>query len=257
MNLLYKKCEVCETKINKLQHWWYLYTLKAGSKLKCQSCNTEYKTNKFIGFSFRVYLLFGLWILPILFVGNFLNSFESNIGWQVWLYTIILYNLIEFMVMVILPLNKVKKMEFINEYVSKEDIEKYKIFELMEHYKERSMSEKDRKDFILYWVINKQRDIWFKFITDVMNPDWDYMQGSGEKIWILHYKGTNIEVRLFDPPDEGSISFKEKPYIKIWKLLSIKPESLEDISNKKLKKLIKEALIVHGDQGMFSSISQN
>ncbi|RXI43664.1 hypothetical protein CRU99_06950 [Malaciobacter mytili] len=144
-------------------------------------------------------------------------------------------------------------MEFINEYVSKENIEKYKLFELMEHYKEKSMSEKDREDYHLYWVINKQRDIWFHFITDVMDPDWDFRQGTGEKIWILHYKGTNIEVRLFS---EESLSLKERPYLKIWKLLSIKPESLEDISNKKLKKLIKEALIVYGEKGMFSLVAQ-
>ncbi len=107
MNLLYKKCEVCETKINKLQHWWYIYTLKAGSKLKCPKCTTEYKVNKFIGYIGDWYS-FLLWIVPILFIVNFLISFEFISGVEAWLYAIIIYSLIEFMVMVILPLNKVE-----------------------------------------------------------------------------------------------------------------------------------------------------
>ncbi len=44
MNLLTKKCEICETKINKLQSLWNIYYLKAGIKLKCPKCNTKYKT---------------------------------------------------------------------------------------------------------------------------------------------------------------------------------------------------------------------
>ncbi|RXI43663.1 hypothetical protein CRU99_06945 [Malaciobacter mytili] len=147
-------------------------------------------------------------------------------------------------------------MEFINEYVSKENIEKYKLFELKEKYEEETLSEEDRTHYSLYWVINKQRDIWFKSITAVMDPTWDFRQGTGEKIWILHYKGTNIEVRLFLVSEGSSRSFKERPFIRIWELVSIKPESLEDISNKELKELIKEALIVYGHQGMFSSVAQ-
>ena len=46
MNLLNKKCEECGTNINKLQSWWSIYTLKAGTKLKCSNCGIEYKTNR-------------------------------------------------------------------------------------------------------------------------------------------------------------------------------------------------------------------
>ena len=108
MNLLYKKCEECGTNINKLQSWWNIYALKAGTKLKCSNCGIEYKTNRIISFFGKIYLFFWIWILPYLLIVKFIDSFNLHLGIEVWLYAFIILSIVEFMMMVILPLNKVE-----------------------------------------------------------------------------------------------------------------------------------------------------
>jgi len=107
MSLLYKKCEVCGADINKLQKLWNIYTLKAGIKLKCQNCETEYKTNKVIGFIGSLYVWVWVWVIPILLLVRFIDSFRLNLGIEVWLYALFLYSLLELLVMVLLPLHKI------------------------------------------------------------------------------------------------------------------------------------------------------
>ena len=110
MSLFHKECELCGTQINKLQSWWNLYALKAGRKLKCPKCKTEYKTNKFISFLGQVYAFFGP-LIAIFFIVSFLDSFRLKLGGEVWLYAFIIYSVIELMVMVILPLKKIENKE--------------------------------------------------------------------------------------------------------------------------------------------------
>jgi len=108
MSLLYKKCEVCGTDINKLQKWWNIYILKTGAKLKCSNCGTEYKTNKVIGFIGSLYVWVWVWVIPILLLVKFIDSFTFNLGIEVWLYAFILYTTMELIIAVILPLNKIE-----------------------------------------------------------------------------------------------------------------------------------------------------
>ena len=110
MSLLYKKCDVCGTNINKLQSWWNIYMLKAGRKLKCPNCGSVYKTNKIISFIGSFYS-FLAWIIPLLFISSFLDSFMHLGIIENFLYTGILYSIIELIVMVILPLKKVEDKE--------------------------------------------------------------------------------------------------------------------------------------------------
>ena len=104
---LYKKCEVCGTNINKLQNLFNVYFLRVGAKLKCPNCGTEYKTNKFIIILGEI-SLFWIWIIPILLIVRFIDSFNLHLGIEVWFYAFIILSIVEFMGMVILPLNKVE-----------------------------------------------------------------------------------------------------------------------------------------------------
>lgn len=113
MSLFHKKCEECGTNINKLQSWWNIYYLKAGTKLKCSNCGTEYKTNKFISFLGNIYAwsgisLFVLFLCTSLFWEIFEKVFNKKFGGEMWIYTFIILSVIEFMVMVILPLKKIE-----------------------------------------------------------------------------------------------------------------------------------------------------
>ncbi|MCP4970993.1 MAG: hypothetical protein GY932_10405 [Arcobacter sp.] len=147
-------------------------------------------------------------------------------------------------------------MAFVNENVSEEEIEKYGLWELKNKYKDkfRKIKKEHRSHYTLDWTIDRDREIWFSYLTNVMDPDWEYRQSTGEEVWMLNYKGKEVEVRLFDPPLEGSSSFEERPFRKIWELVSISPESIDGVSNKALKEIIKEALNVYGQFGVKSRV---
>ncbi len=147
-------------------------------------------------------------------------------------------------------------MGFINEYISKENIEKYDIFGIRNKFlSERDkITKDDEKNYKTQWIIDRERDIWFCYAGRVIDQDLDFGQGTGEVIWYLNYKGKNLEVRLQRGRNSGSI--KEKPYIKHWIFLSITPESLNDVSNKELRNIIKEALDAYGTNGIASQVEK-
>ena len=147
-------------------------------------------------------------------------------------------------------------MAFVNEYISKEDIEKYDIFGIRNKFLTGSyqITKEREKHFNLTWVINRERKIWFCYAGRVIDQDLDFGQGTGEEIWYLNYKGTNLEVRL--QRGKESFTIKERPYIKHWIFLSVTPEFLDDVSNKELKNIIKEALDVYGTRGISSQVDR-
>ncbi|RXI35850.1 hypothetical protein CRU99_13740 [Malaciobacter mytili] len=108
MNFLTKKCEICEIELNKLQSLWNIYALKTGAKLKCPKCNTEYKTYKIISFFGGVYSFFGP-LIAIFFIVRFIDSFHFSLGLEVWVYAWIVYSILEFILMIFLPLRKIEE----------------------------------------------------------------------------------------------------------------------------------------------------
>ncbi len=108
MSLFYKECEECGTKINKLQNIWNMYLLKTGKEIQCPNCGSRHKTYKIISFIGLIYSGFFIWILPILLLVSFIDSFHMRLGVEVWLFALILYSVLELAVMVVLPLKKVE-----------------------------------------------------------------------------------------------------------------------------------------------------
>lgn len=121
------------------------------------------------------------------------------------------------------------------------------------YQKENKSKKKQKKDTYLNGQ-STERDIWFSYAGRVIDQDLDFGQGTGEVIWYLNYKGKNLEVRL--QRGKESFTIKERPYIKNWIFLSITPESLDDISNKELRNIIKEALDVYGTDGISSLVDR-
>ena len=114
MKFIHKICEVCGTKVNKLQKFSNIYFLKTGEKLQCPHCNTQYKTHKIISSIGSFYTWGGVWVIVLfLFIPTVWDIFESffnkKFGGEIWLYGFILYSLIELLIMTILPLKKVIK----------------------------------------------------------------------------------------------------------------------------------------------------
>lgn len=104
MSLSYKKCEECETNINKLQNGWNFFLLKTGEKIICPNCKCEYKVNNIISFIGVYYS----WLLLFYISINILLP-----GQKLYLlYLIAICIVLEFLIMSFLPLKKATNEEF-------------------------------------------------------------------------------------------------------------------------------------------------
>ena len=142
-------------------------------------------------------------------------------------------------------------MAFVAEYISKEDIKKYDIINRVDqrlakyHYN----PQKPYQIKWLDWVIDRQRDIWLIFVCSPHLPD--PRDGyTGEDIWLLHYKDTNIELdirRIYD--ETTSKYFTENPFKVKYKFQSVNSD-IGDISIDELYEILNEALSEYGSGGI-------
>ena len=77
------------------------------------------------------------------------------------------------------------------------------------------------------------------------HPDIEHAYSS-EKIWTLHYKGSNIKVRIEVVPEPKKPGY----FNRVWRLLSLSPTSLENLKNEEIIILLEEALQVYGYMGI-------
>ena len=147
---------------------------------------------------------------------------------------------------------------FVNEHASKKDIKKYKLKEI------RPVEDWELKEgyFFYHFTIDRERYIWFLFkeseeselITDPRERG--YL--TGNDIFVLHYKGENIEVVLRDINEEGTQKYIEgEPFYITWDLIRItKPKSLKDTPDEEIITVLKEALSVYGTEWIHESVPQ-
>ncbi|BDB64040.1 hypothetical protein T36_0487 [Helicobacter cinaedi] len=109
---LYKKCEVCGNKINKLQSIWNIYTLKMGKVIQCTHCSTYYKTNQIIESFSSIYINTGIGIIFWLIVGIcFTILLPTTINQSVkfivaLLFSFIFLSFMNFIIACVIPLHK-------------------------------------------------------------------------------------------------------------------------------------------------------
>jgi hypothetical protein len=143
-----------------------------------------------------------------------------------------------------------KIMAFVNEYVSQEDIKKYRLDE--KFLQSNPVYKVLPENFKPSWTVDKDRNI--------------YLMGAGmanrardEEYWIrflLNCDGKEFFIKL--ERGEGSKNYSESPYIVVWdKLLSIDPPNLHGAAYADIVSLLKEALSVVGDDGLTNKFAPN
>ena len=135
-------------------------------------------------------------------------------------------------------------MAFVTEYISKEDIEKYDLLkpsnEICEKYHQVKMEWAilNSRD----WCIDRERGIWLFSVCSITIGDPRDMNYSGEDIWILHYKGKDIEIDLRNIHNEYTgKKDTDNPFILIYELESIRSD-LGDITKQEIVDILKEIL---------------
>ena len=144
-------------------------------------------------------------------------------------------------------------MAFVNEYINDEDIEKFQINELMNNVQSKN-SKREKKPFPSqhykhHWTIDKEREIWLMW-TDTPNDPLEPSRFTGERFFVLNYKGKSIEVVLRKVFKESSRKLTDNPFNIVWMLDRISPESIKDLSSEEIIELVKEALDVYGTRGI-------
>jgi len=137
-------------------------------------------------------------------------------------------------------------MAFVNEYVSKRDIRKYRLVALRNYYHalDRRRYPFDEKVYRLSWTIDKDRGIWLFYGVMMHKPD--PREGfTGEVYFVLHYKGRNIEVVL-KPMDDDR---KSDPIRIVWKVLRINEKDIKGLDKEEVLKVLREALEGYGLNG--------
>jgi len=143
-------------------------------------------------------------------------------------------------------------MAFVNEWISQEDIEKYGLIELCDNYranddKYTAVKEPRRK---VDWTIDRDRGIWLLSVASVTDPNFHLPSATQEKIFILHYQGKNIEVKLWR--DLVSKATDTTPLTISWKFLTITPNSIDVVEEAALKTIVCEALHTYKKLGIYS-----
>ena len=135
-------------------------------------------------------------------------------------------------------------MAFIAEYISKEDIEKYDLPKpCNEIFKKYHQGELDWANLnSRSWCIDRERGIWLFVVRSIIIGDPRDMNYSGEVIWLLHYKGKDIEIDLRDIDNENtSTKITDNPFKIIYELESIRSD-IGDIPKQEIVDILKEIL---------------
>jgi len=145
-------------------------------------------------------------------------------------------------------------MAFVYKYLTEEDIEKLGVSKALDELSVKfdNVWEVEFTRRPIPWIIDKDRDIAFAFVSRIRADSWESncQSFTREKIALLYYKNIAYEIRLFKE-DEQSGYTEEAPfemimYSVVWKLLSIEPLP-QDLGL--VKKIILEALEVYGYHG--------
>ena len=145
-------------------------------------------------------------------------------------------------------------MNFINEYVPQEDIDRFNLDALWNRFNPDS-NPLPSSMFHHYWTVDREANCWFIYLTlvkDIEESDTNLPLYTNEYIFILHYKNIDIEIHLIQDRKNGSQNFKESPFNIIWELKSISSKKIDEIE---IKTVLKKALKKHGYNGIRREIN--
>jgi len=135
-------------------------------------------------------------------------------------------------------------MSFVCEYVSEEDIKKYKLKELwLEYNPFKIKNEADEKKY--QWSVNKKNG---SFLILVKQEIMDH-QPLNDYTWIFHCSDKNYEIKL-KRGEASSREFKDTPFVVAWDLVKCFLEGEEVLLNDAVSVGLKQALMAYGYSGV-------
>ncbi len=112
-------CTECGTKVNKINKFSDIFLIKRGKIIECKKCHTQYavpKTIQKIGSVYHYLFIGGLiaiiWLFLTVFIDNLIGKEISDaIGIWMWAISAVVYILIESIIALVLPMQKINNKE--------------------------------------------------------------------------------------------------------------------------------------------------
>ena len=112
-------CKECGSRVNKLDSFRDVFSIKRGKVIECKQCSTRYAVPRFIqkiGSVYHYIFVGGgfaiVWLFLTIVIDNLVGDTIANkIGLLMWGVSAIAYIVIEIVIALVLPLNIIKKEE--------------------------------------------------------------------------------------------------------------------------------------------------
>ena len=134
-------------------------------------------------------------------------------------------------------------MAFVNEYVSDEDVQKYKLDDLVRRWKGGWIPPQHRHT----WTFDRERDVYFKLMSSGREEQSNHIKS------VLFYKGVELTVGLV-LMSGSSAMLNASPFRVIWDIEFISHPLGQLVPREEIIPVLKEALIVHGYRGIHRQI---
>ncbi|WP_457745962.1 hypothetical protein [Sulfurimonas sp.] len=118
-------------------------------------------------------------------------------------------------------------MGFIHEYTSQDDIDKFKLDDLLNRYQNTTFFYKH------HWAVDKVTNNWLIIVKHLNNF---------ESIWIFHYKNTNIEIKLYKTEEGWDLTSIASNQFSNQEVISSLRDALQVLDNVNLAKIIKKEI---------------
>ena len=132
-------------------------------------------------------------------------------------------------------------MAFVNENVSEDDIEQYKLKEMWLRHNSEYRHEGVPSFYQFQWTINRDINVYYMPLS-TRGGEVNFIDS------VLYWDGTEVEVRL-QLAEGSSPKFDDNPFYRIWNLLGFTPEKLPAIDPNTIIDLLKAAIITYGYSG--------
>lgn len=136
-------------------------------------------------------------------------------------------------------------MDFINEYASEEDIEKYRLYEIWDKYEPFRKGEYyggNRPSF----TISRTRDTFLMLLKVGIREEGNHLT------FLLWFKGQHILAGL--KQEGGSSELNASPFYRVWHLLRLEVPETVSVSQAEILETLKSALRVYGYWGVQQQI---
>jgi hypothetical protein len=141
------------------------------------------------------------------------------------------------------------EMIFINEFVSDQDVDRYKLKEIWDSFRPFQKNTYDDPGFRFTWTVAKEDNVF------LMRAISGREELSNQVTFVLGIEGELVNAVLASAP-ESSVNLREGVGRVIWQLVRLEIPSALQTDKSRIEAILKEALLEYGYRGILRAVPQ-